>query len=136
MLDAPIRLRHLEATTPTRLRAALAVIVALAIVAAALALWAAASIAGTAQTVGHDAEPSVALALRLEASLSDMNADALASALKGQGAEPSARFAALQSQLASDLVEAARNITYGEAEAAPLRGLQRAVFAYLQAWTQ
>lgn len=123
------------ATTPALLRRAMAAIAVLCVLAAGLSVWAALSIGQTAQTVGRDAEPSVALALRMAATLADMNAAALADSLTDGGAATgtSARFRQDQIDLGADTVAAARNITYGEAEAAPLRGLQRWVLAYQEA---
>ena len=114
-------------TTPARLMQAVLAIVAMAMLAGGLALWAAASISEAARTIGKDAEPSVALALRMAATLGDMDAAALGDSLTDGGATTgtSRRFNDGVEQLSADLVEAARNVTYGEAEAAPLRELQR-----------
>ena len=122
-------------TTPGWLRRAMAAVVLLACLVAGVSLWAAASIQETAQTIGRDAEPSVALALRMAATLNDMNATALADSLADNGAATgtSLRFRQDALDLSSDFVQAARNITYGEAEAAPLRALQRWVPAYQEA---
>lgn len=135
MFDAVAPAPRAGVTTPGWLRRAMAAIVLLATLAAGVSLWAAASIRDTVQTIGRDAEPSVALALRMAATLGDMNAAALADSLTDGGATTgtSARFRQDALDLSSDSVEAARNITYGEAEAAPLRGLQRWVLAYQEA---
>ncbi len=122
-------------STPGWLLRAMLGLVALAAVAAGGALGAARSAADAAQTVGRDAEPSVALGLRMVATLRGMDAATLADALTDGGAATgtSARFADGLDQLAADVVAASRNITYGEAEAAPLRELQRMVALYVRA---
>lgn len=122
-------------TTPARLMQAVLAIVAMAMLAGGLALWAAASISEAARTIGKDAEPSVALALRMAATLGDMDAAALGDSLTDGGATTgtSRRFNDGVEQLSADLVEAARNVTYGEAEAAPLRELQRGLAMYERA---
>ena len=125
----------LGGTTPARLRGAMLGLTLLAALAGAVSLWAASSIRDTAQTIGRDSEPSVALALRMRSALADMDAAALADALTDSGAAggTSATFHDARDTLAADLVEAARNVTYGEAEAAPLRELQRWALAYQEA---
>lgn len=135
MFDAAAPAPRAGVTTPGWLRCAMAAISLLAVLAFCVSLWAAASIRETAQTIGQDAEPSVALALRMAATLSDMNAAALADSLTDNGAATgtSLRFRQDELDLSSDFVAAARNITYGEAEAAPLRALQRWMLAYQEA---
>ncbi len=123
------------ATTPGWLvRAAVAVVV-LAVLAGGVVLWAAQSIGDAARTVGRDAEPSVALALGMTATLSDMNAAAIGDSLTDTGGATgtSRQFRDGTVRLSGDLVEAARSITYGEAEAAPLRALQQALAMYGEA---
>lgn len=118
-------------------RAALAIAVA-AVLAAAAVLWATTSITDTARTIGRDAEPSVALALRMTATLADMNANAVNDFLTDAGvaAGTSRAYRDGEAALASGLVEAARNVTYGEAEAEPLRRLQFALLNYEEAVTE
>lgn len=122
-------------STPSRLRFSLILVVALAAAAAVASLWAASTIHDAAQTVGRDAEPSVALALRMAATLRDMDAAALADSLTDSGSAigASVRFQAGLDHLAADAVAAARNITYGEAEAAPLTEMQRMLALYQEA---
>ena len=117
---------------------AMAAIVALAALTAATSLWAASGIRDAAQTIGRDAEPSVALALHMAATLGDIDAAAVADALTEGGATigTSRQFRDGMHALAGDLVEAARNITYGEAEAAPLRNMQRLLTLYQEAVTE
>ena len=122
-------------STPGWLLRAAGLIVALAILSSLAVLWAAGSIGDTARTIGRDAEPSVALALRMTATLADMNAAAMSDSLTDNGAAAgtSRAFRDDSFQLSGDLVEAARNITYGAAEAAPLRDLQQALLNYQEA---
>jgi hypothetical protein len=135
MLDVAAIPGRARVTTPGWLQRAAGLIVVLAVLAGAAVLWAAASIGDAAQTIGRDAEPSVALALRMTATLADMNSAAIDDSLTDGGAASgtSWQFRRGMMQLSSDLVEAARNITYGEAEAAPLRALQQALFGYQEA---
>ena len=51
----------------------------------------------------------------------------------GAATGTSLRFQAAMRQLGSDVVDASKNITYGEAEAGPLRELQRGIAMYQQA---
>jgi hypothetical protein len=110
----------------------MAALAALAILAAAASLWAAVGITDAARTIGRDAEPSVALGLHMAATLGDLDAAAMADALVEGGATygTSRQFQEGMATLSSDLVEAGRNITYGEAEAEPLRRLQRLLLLY------
>ena len=122
-------------TTPGRLVRALAVLVLLAVLAGALSVWAAMSIQNATRTIGMDAEPSVAIALRMAQSLSELDAAALGDALTDGGATTgtSLRFQAAMDQLGADIVDAAKNITYGTAEAEPLRDMQRGLSMYERA---
>jgi hypothetical protein len=122
-------------STPGLLQRAMATIAALSLLAAAASLWAAAGISDAARTIGHDAEPSVALGLLMAATLGDLDAASVDDALTDGGTTfgTSRAFQAGLADLSRDLVEAARNITYGEAEAAPLRDLQRLLLLYEEA---
>ena len=124
-----------DATTPGMLRRFGLLLALLCGLAAASLSGAAASIGTTVRTIGADAEPSVALALRMTDTLATMDAAALGDALTdgGAAAGTSAAFRTATLSLATSLVEAARNITYGEAEAAPLRALTRWTLAYQEA---
>lgn len=141
MLDAAVpgvptrRPTRRAVTTPVWLMRAMAGLVALAVLAGVLSLWAANSIDDAARTIGRDAEPSVALALGMAATLGDMDAAALGDALTdgGTATGTSRRFGDGMETLGSALVAAARNITYGEAEAGPLRDLQRGLLMYQRA---
>lgn len=113
----------------------MALLVALAVAAGSVALWTAAGIHDAAQAIGRDAEPSVALALRMQATLGDIDAAAAGDALTDNGAAigTSLRFRDGLNSLATSLVDAARNITYGDAEARPLQALQQQLLAYQEA---
>lgn len=122
-------------TTPGWLRRIAVLLTLLTVLAGGLSLWAATSIHATVRTIGRDAEPSVGLALRLADTLSTMDAAVLADSLTDAGAAAgtSLVFRTATLSLAADLVDAARNVTYGEAEAEPLRELLRWALAYQEA---
>jgi len=130
-----LALNRASATTPTRLVGLMALLVALVVAAGSVALWTAAGIHDAAQAIGRDAEPSVALALRMQATLGDIDAAAAGDALTDNGAAigTSLRFRDGLNSLATSLVDAARNITYGDAEARPLQALQQQLLAYQEA---
>jgi hypothetical protein len=125
-------------TTPQRLLRSLAMIVLLCALTAGSCLWAAASIGDAARTIGLDAEPSVALGSKLSATLGDLDATALADALTDGGSAigTSRRYREDVDQVDADLIEASRNITYGEREAGPLRELVRFLALYEEAVTE
>ncbi len=131
-LSAPGRARI---STPGWLVRAAGVIVLLAVLAAGAVLWAAGGIQDAARTIGRDAEPSVALALRITATLADMNAAAVGDSLTENAAASgtSRAFRVGEAALSTDLVQAARNITYGRAESDPLEQLQAALLGYEEA---
>ncbi len=122
-------------TTPDIMRRCMLLLLVLSGLTLAGSLWTASSARDAAKAIGRDAEPSVALALRMAATLSDMDAASLADSLTDDGSATgtSLRFQEGRDQLAADLIEAARNVTYGEAEAGPLRTLLRQVVLYQQA---
>ncbi len=126
---------RLPATTPVLLRRCMVGLVVLAMLACGLSLWTAASVSEAARTIGRDAEPSVALALRMEATVQDMMAAMLADSLTddGMATGTSLRFSEGLRTLDNDVVAAAGNITYGEAEAGPLRDLLQGVAMYQRA---
>ncbi len=135
MPDGMVAVRGLASSTPNRLRGSAVIILLLALLTGAISIWAASRIGDAAQTIGRDAEPSVTFALRMAATLSDMDSSVLEDVLLDNGAAmgTSVRYTDAIRQLSSDLVQAAQNITYGEAEAGPLRSLQEALIAYEQA---
>ena len=135
MLDALMQGARRRVTTPGWLIRAAAAIAGLAVIAYVACLWTAAGIQDAAQTIGRDAEPSVVLGLQIADTLSDMDASVLADALTDNAAAvgSSARYDEDVRTLAADLVAAARNVTYGDAEANPLRALQVLLVRYEQA---
>ena len=126
------------ASTPGWMVRGLAAVVVLAGLAGGLAGVAAWSISDAARTIGRDAEPSVALALRMAATIWEMNAAAVGDALTDEGGATGTSWHYLEGEdrLEHDLVEAARNVTYGEAEVAPLRALQHGLEMMEQAFTE
>lgn len=122
-------------TTPAWLRRFAAGLTVLTLLAGAASLWTLSGIADAARTIGRDAEPSVVLALQMQATLSDMDAAVLADSLTDNAAAAgtSNQYNEDLRRLTADLVLAAQNITYGEAEAGPIRALQRLLVQYEQA---
>ena len=74
-------------------------------------------------TVGRDAAPSIIAAQRIKSSLADMDANAANELLGSPGAASS--FSATYDERRIDasqaLIDAAKNITYGESEEAPIQ---------------
>jgi len=114
------------ATTPGQIGAGFLAIALAALLAAVVNLWSASQTASAIHTIGRDAEPSVVLALRIGAALSDLDAtaveDALAAGMSAAGT--SARWREGKASLDGLLVQASRNITYPD-ETVALRGLLR-----------
>jgi hypothetical protein len=125
--------RGMLATTPARMRAALAIIAVLAVVAAGTALTVVGDIRRAVQTIGYDAEPSVVAAQKLSAHLAAMDALAIADSLNENGSAMGTSRAFLDrlAVVNATLVDASRNITYGENEAAPIRALMGDLQRYL-----
>lgn len=74
------------------------------------------------QTIGKDAVPSIVAAERIRANMADMDANA-ANAFLGAGSEVEAsrkQYEQERKELASDLITAAQNITYGDEERVPI----------------
>jgi hypothetical protein len=132
----PVRVagRGLAATTPGRMMLALAILAALAVGSAVAALTVLGHMRAAVQTIGYDAEPSVVAAQLIGARLAAMDAAAIGDALTDNGAASgtSRAFRDHLAALNATLVTASHNITYGEAEAAPLRGLVAGVERYLE----
>jgi len=133
-LPARVTGQSLAATTPGRMMLALAVLAALALGSGAAALTVLGHIRQAVQTIGYDAEPSVVAAQLIGARLAAMDAAAIGDALTDNGAASgtSRTFRDLLAALNATIVTASRNITYGEAEAAPLRGLITDLERYLE----
>jgi hypothetical protein len=118
--------------TPRRLQLA----IAFSFLATLLFFWslenAASELHRAIQTVGHDAAPSIVLAEKIKVSLADMDAD-VANELIAPPGKYQAAYADYESQrqaLTVDLVEAAQNITYGDAEKIPIENLEIGLGAY------
>lgn len=90
------------------------------------------------QTVGVDATPSILAALDMRASLADMDADAANYLLGCPDGIASARdaFEGRRQTVSQRLVDAAQNITYGDAERTPILTLQQNIGTYLQLVSQ
>ena len=126
--------RRLPVTTPGRMATALAIIAALAVAAGITTFLVMADIRQSVRTIAADAEPSVVAAQVLGARLSGMDAEALNDALNDNGGASgtSAAFRDHQAAVNDRIVAASRNITYGEAEAAPIRALMAGLEQYLE----
>jgi len=86
------------------------------------------------QTIGKDTAPSILAAQRIKSSLADMDADA-ANELLGppNAASPSSgAYDRRRVEASEALIEAAKNITYGEAELVPIETLQISTGTYEQ----
>lgn len=86
----------------------------------------------TLKTIGIDSAPSIIAAQQIKSSLADMNADAI----DGLLAEPGAAGASMQAfneqrqQVATALIAAAQNITFGDAERLPILQIQLSLGRY------
>ncbi|MGO8671171.1 MAG: hypothetical protein ACLQVD_07405 [Capsulimonadaceae bacterium] len=112
--------------TPHRLR------FALALTCAATLLFFLAVEAVTAQmhyamkTIGHDSAPSIVMAEKIKAGLADMDADVANELIAppGQYQDALNAYDADRKQVTDNLVSAAENITYGDAERVPIRNIE------------
>jgi serine/threonine protein kinase len=87
------------------------------------------------QTIGQDTGPSIIAAHDIQAGLADMHRHAAERLLigAGGGAEAAAAYEARRMHTSEAILDAAGNITYGEAERGPLRQLIHLLGAYEQA---
>jgi hypothetical protein len=129
-----LRDRIRSAPTPARLKAFLYGIWALAGI---LFLFGEMSISGAQramQTVGKDTAPSIIAAQEISSSLADLDANAgnylLGSKLNQVAATQT--FEQRRTQVTKRLVDAAKNITYGEAESVPINLLFDGLGRYLE----
>lgn len=85
------------------------------------------------KTVGQDGAPSILNALRIQDSLSDMDANAANELLvpPGQNSQALKAYEERRQKLATLLVSVAENITYGDAERKPIQTLQLALGDYM-----
>ena len=86
------------------------------------------------KTIGKDAAPSIIAAQEIGAALADLDAN-VANALLGTPQHRQAAAAAIDKQrikVTDGLVDAAENITYGDAEKIPIRNLTRSFGLYLE----
>lgn len=86
------------------------------------------------QTVGKDSAPSILNALRIKDSLADMDANAANELLVKQGANLQAikGYNERRQKLSGLLVDAAENITYGDAEKIPIQTIVEGVGKYME----
>jgi hypothetical protein len=123
---------HRAQTTPGRLWAAGFAVAMAALLFCVTVLAAVASHVRGMQTVGKDAAPSIIAAERIKASLADMHAQAANTLLYPPGKELSSvkMFEQRHREASEDILKAAGNVTYGEAELTPLRNLLNALGRY------
>ncbi len=119
-------MRSYLATTPGRIALRFLGVCAAILLAAVVTLLSAADASRTIRTIGSDAEPSVVLALRIGADLTDLDATATEDALAGgmPAAGTSRQWRASKADLDALLVQASRNITYAD-ETTALQSLLR-----------
>ena len=82
---------------------------------------------GAMQGIGKDSAPSIIAAQHIKAALADMDADAANELLGAQNREA---FDKRRADAAEGLIAAAKNITYGEAEEAPIKAIQLGLGSY------
>ncbi len=135
MTEAPLTVRrppvldalgHWLFATPGRIALCFVAVVLFLLLAAAASLHAASSAESVIQTLGTDAEPSVVLALKIGATLADMDAAAADDALGGgySATGASRRWREDKAALDGLLVQSSRNVTYAD-ETTALQGLLR-----------
>ena len=113
------------ATTPGRIAAGFSLGGVVALLAVALNLLAAADAAKTIRTIGSDAEPSVVLALQIGEAMGDLDSAAADDALTDMAAAgTSKRWRDRKADLDALVIQASRNITYGD-ETTALQGVLR-----------
>jgi hypothetical protein len=87
------------------------------------------------QVVGRDSAPSIIAAQHIRAALADMDSDAASELLTGINANAAATarqaFERRRAEATSALVEAAKNITYGDAERKPIEDLALGMGTYM-----
>lgn len=125
-------LQYLSKTTPGRLKLALMAIAALALLcfmSANSIYW---NLKQTTQNMGRDTAPSIIAAEKIRATLADVNANAINSFLiaDNDGGTVWQSYRQEMAQVHEHLLEAARNITYGEEERAPILVIMRNLTTY------
>jgi hypothetical protein len=124
--------------TPRLLRTFLGVVLALAVLLFVLGEVTLARARHATKTLGRDAAPSIFAAQEISTALADMDANA-ANYLLGNAmhrTEASKNFEERRSQVTRRLVDAAENITYGEAERRPVLDLFEGLGRYLETFGQ
>lgn len=84
------------------------------------------------QTVGRDAAPSIIAAQSMKASLADLDANVANELMvePGRNFQSIAGYAQRRTEVGNNLIRAAENITYGEAERQPIRKMEGALGEY------
>jgi hypothetical protein len=121
-------------STPRKLRVGRTVILALT---GALLLFGLTTLAQSRRawkTIGKDTVPSIIAAEEIGFALADLDAN-VANSLLGNAAHREAAAAAIEKQrlrVTDSLVDAAQNITFGDAEKGPIRAMMRDLGLYLE----
>jgi hypothetical protein len=85
------------------------------------------------QAIGHDSAPSIIAAQKIKSALADMDAEAANELLSPAGSAAAADLALYEkhrTEAASALIEAAKNITYGNSELEPILAVQVSLGQY------
>jgi hypothetical protein len=118
--------------TPQRLRASVIAIWIGAVIYFLLVMVTVNQLHGAIRTVGSDAAPSIIAAQKMRAFLSDMDSN-LANELigkPGQNMDAVKAYAVRRDAVADNLVSAAQNITYGDAERGPVLKIAQGMMQY------
>jgi hypothetical protein len=126
------------ASTPARLKGFMYAVWALAAVLFLLGEGSVASALHAIKTVGKDTAPSIIAAQEISSGLADLDANAgnyLLGSRQNQVAAQQA-FEERRAIVTRKLVDAARNITYGEAESAPINTIVDSLGRYLELYAE
>jgi hypothetical protein len=118
--------------TPRKLQLALALTCLATLIFFPVAQSSVAQFHNAMKTVGHDSAPSIVMAERIKAGLADMDADVANELIAhpGQNASSLADYESNRKQVTDNLVSAAENITYGDAERVPIQTIEEGLGVY------
>jgi len=121
-------------STPRQLQALMALTGTITMLLVIAALFARYQVYSAVKTVGRDAAPSILAAQDVRARLASMDANAALDLLGGPTGIPTARtaFDADRQGAVNRLIDAAQNITYGDAERIPIQTINQQMGQYLQ----
>lgn len=126
-------LKKRKFNTPQFLKAGLYMTWGASLLLAAITISGIGSQRNAIKTVGKDAAPSVLLAQRIKDSLADMGANGVRQLLVKPGENPEADngFEYRRQKLGTLIVDASKNITYGEQESKPLTNMVNGLTQYM-----